>query len=258
MTIKELTAQLKKRGLDQTGKKAELTARLTEAIKAEDEEIAPKEIKVDTERLTFRYGTKTAGVINYVTNLLTKDSKAKLLIFSQFGSFLDRITRLLDSYDIPSVTVGGNVHLRNNALAAFKAKDSKVRVLMLSSDNAASGTNLMEATHVLLLESVAGSVNEARAIEDQAIGRAYRQGQSQHVSVVRFLIRNTVEHEMYLEQAAPTESKDDKKVETRGSTPKVFRSKSSSTLLANAPLSKSSSSVLEDKMEVEEDQNDLS
>ncbi len=35
---------------------------------------------------------------------------------------------------------------------------------------AASGTNLIEATHVVLLDPVSGSKNEAKAFESQAIG----------------------------------------------------------------------------------------
>jgi SNF2 family DNA or RNA helicase len=44
-----------------------------------------------------------------------------------------------------------NVHNRNKAISAFKADDLRVRVIMLGLESAASGTNLMEATHVILL-----------------------------------------------------------------------------------------------------------
>ncbi len=43
-----------------------------------------------------------------------------------------------------------------------------------------------------------GTKQEAKAVESQAIGRAYRQGQKAKVTVVRFVIRNTVDHELYL------------------------------------------------------------
>lgn len=38
---------------------------------------------------------------------------------------------------------------------------------MLSLDNAASGTNLIEATHILLLDPVAGTAEKAKAVESQ-------------------------------------------------------------------------------------------
>ena len=52
---------------------------------------------------------------------------------------------------------------------------------MLSLQNAASGTNLVEATHVVLIDPVAGSKEEAIAVESQAIGRAHRMGQNKQV-----------------------------------------------------------------------------
>ena len=70
-------------------------------------------------------------------------------------------------------------------------------MIMLSLDNAASGTNLTQATHVILLEPVGGPKSHADATEAQAIGRAHRVGQSKQVTVVRFIVRNTVEQEMH-------------------------------------------------------------
>jgi SNF2 family DNA or RNA helicase len=70
-------------------------------------------------------------------------------------------------------------------------------VIMLSLDNAASGTNLTQATHVILLEPVAGTKSQATATETQAIGRAHRVGQTKQVTVVRFIMRNTIEQEMH-------------------------------------------------------------
>lgn len=69
---------------------------------------------------------------------------------------------------------------------------------MLSLENAASGTNLTEATHVILMDPVAGTSEEARAIEDQAIGRAHRLGQDRQITVVRMIMRETIEEELYL------------------------------------------------------------
>ena len=50
-------------------------------------------------------------------------------------------------------------------------------MIMLSLENAASGTNLVEATHIILIDPVAGTKEQAQAVEAQAIGRAHRMGQ---------------------------------------------------------------------------------
>lgn len=52
-----------------------------------------------------------------------------------------------------------------------------------------------------------GTKEQALAAESQAIGRAYRQGQKGQVTVVRFVIRNTIDHELY---SRNTESKEEK------------------------------------------------
>lgn len=58
--------------------------------------------------------------------------------------------------------------------------------------------NLIEANYVVLLDPMDGTVEEARAYEIQALGRAHRQGQAQKVTLVRFVIQDSVEEELYL------------------------------------------------------------
>lgn len=69
---------------------------------------------------------------------------------------------------------------------------------MLSLEKSASGLNLIEANHVVLLDPMDGTVEEARAFEVQALGRAHRQGQDQKVNLVRLVIKNSKEEELYL------------------------------------------------------------
>jgi len=52
---------------------------------------------------------------------------------------------------------------------------------MLSLEHAASGTNLTEATHIILMDPFAGTQDEAVSVEQQAIGRAHRMGQHKQV-----------------------------------------------------------------------------
>jgi len=89
---------------------------------------------------------------------------------------------------------------RSKAIADFKSKDLKIRVLLMNFSTAASGTNLIEASHIFFMDPLVncnGSPADIRAMEAQAIGRAYRQGQRKHVVVVRFLIKDSVEHLRY-------------------------------------------------------------
>jgi len=57
-----------------------------------------------------------------------------------------------------------------------------------------------------------GSKTEAEAYETQAIGRAHRQGQTKDVMVVRFLIKDTVEHRIYIQNCANEKGKSPAKI----------------------------------------------
>ena len=68
---------------------------------------------------------------------------------------------------------------------------------MLSLEHAASGTNLVEASHVILIDPVAGTKSQAHAVESQAIGRAHRMGQCKQIVVARIIMKDTIEHDLY-------------------------------------------------------------
>ena len=69
---------------------------------------------------------------------------------------------------------------------------------MLSSDSCSSGSNLTEANHIILLDTINAQKSESKAIEDQAIGRAVRIGQKQNVHVYRLIMKDTIEHEYFI------------------------------------------------------------
>ncbi len=149
-----------------------------------------KEFK-DKQELISKVGTKLANLIFFL-----KNSNEHSIIFSQWDDLLRKVGDVLDEYGIKNVFCKGNVWQRDKAIREFNAKDD-IKVIMLSSESAASGTNLTKAKNVILLDPVHGTYEYMRNTEWQAIGRAYRMGQTQEVNVVRFIIKNTVEEQIY-------------------------------------------------------------
>lgn len=149
-----------------------------------------KEFK-DKQALVSKVGTKLANLIFFL-----KQSNEHSIIFSQWDDLLRKVGDVLDEYGIKNVFCKGNVWQRDKAIREFNAKDD-IKVIMLSSESAASGTNLTKAKNVILLDPVYGTYEYRRNTEWQAIGRAYRMGQTQEVNVVRFIVRNTVEENIY-------------------------------------------------------------
>lgn len=157
-----------------------------------------KELK-DKQDLIAKIGTKLANLVLYIKNL-----NEKCIIFSQWDYMLKNVGDTLDTYNIRNVFCRGNVWTRDKAIRSFTA-DPNIKAIMLSSGSAAAGTNLTAASTVILLDPVykesqdgtMGSYEYRRNVEWQAIGRAYRTGQTKKVTVVRMIIKDSVEEEIY-------------------------------------------------------------
>jgi E3 ubiquitin-protein ligase SHPRH len=126
---------------------------------------------------------------------------SRIIIFSQWDVMLSLIGKTLSENGIANCFVKGNIWSRNSAISKFRngktlsGEDNKV--IMLSLKNAASGTNLTEATHIFFVEPINAPIDEVKVIESQAIGRACRLGQKQKVELYRILIKDTIEEEIY-------------------------------------------------------------
>jgi len=136
-------------------------------------------------------GTKLANLIYFL-----KSNDKHTIIFSQWDDMLHRVGAVLDNYGIRNVFCRGNIWQRDKAIREFNQQDN-IKVIMLSSESAASGTNLTKAKQVILLDPVYGSYEFRKNTEWQAVGRAHRLGQTSEVDVVRFIIKDTVESDIY-------------------------------------------------------------
>jgi len=150
--------------------------------------------------LIQKYGSKLGKAISIIRTLVTLPN-SRIIIFSQWDDMLSLIGKTLIENGIGNCFVKGNVWSRNKAITKFKAgvnnEGDDNKVIMLSLKNAASGTNLTEATHILFIEPINAPSDECKAIESQAIGRACRVGQKNKITVMRILIENTIEEEIY-------------------------------------------------------------
>jgi hypothetical protein len=87
---------------------------------------------------------------------------------SNFRGMLLACTPLPFSQEI--VMCKGSVHMRTRMqLSRFTSKEKdSARILLLSLSHSASGTRLANATHVLLIDPVVGSLEEAQVTDAQA------------------------------------------------------------------------------------------
>ena len=147
--------------------------------------------EMDKEALINTIGTKLANVICYL-----QSNDEHIIIFSQWDDLLSNVGHILSDHNIKNVFCRGSVYQRDKAIRDFNNNDD-IRVIMLSSQSSASGINLTKATTVIMLDPVSGTFEFRKNTEGQAIGRTHRLGQTKPVTVVRFIIKDTIEEEIY-------------------------------------------------------------
>ena len=159
-----------------------------------------KKNKEELNPLIQKYGSKLGKLVSIIRHIISQ-KETRIIIFSQWDDMLSLIGRTLADNDIDNSFVKGNVWSRNSSISKFKngknidGTDNKV--IMLSLKNAASGTNLTEATHIFFVEPINTTNEEMKSIENQAIARGCRVGQKQKITLIRILIENTIEEEIY-------------------------------------------------------------
>lgn len=143
--------------------------------------------------LINKIGTKLANLIYYI-----KGNDKHRIIFSQWDDLLHYVGDTLNQYGIRHTYCRGNIWQQNKAIRDFNT-DIDTKIIMLSSTCVASGINLTKATEVILLDPIYGPYEYRINTEWQAIGRAYRIGQTKEVTVVRFIIKDSIEEDIYKE-----------------------------------------------------------
>lgn len=115
----------------------------------------------------------------------------KVLIFSQFTSFLDMVNQALEQKGVAYYYLNGSTPIakRNEMVQAFQKGGKPVFVVSLKAGGL--GLNLTGANYVIHLDPWWNP-----AIEQQATDRAYRIGQKQNVTVYHLIAAHTIEEKI--------------------------------------------------------------
>lgn len=152
------------------------------------------------------HSTKVDAILRTLIELKQTDPHVKVLIFSTWEVVLKVLEKALDQNNISFRRMPGynyQIHLKQ-----FKDPEMNVTALLLPISWGSKGLNLVEASHVFLVEPIMNPAEEL-----QAIGRVHRIGQTKETVVHRFLVNGTVEEKIH---SAVSEAKDkwDKKTVT--------------------------------------------
>ena len=138
----------------------------------------------------FKISSKIETLLEFL-NQNNDDDKS--VVFSQWTSFLDLIEIAFKDANVKFVRFDGKMlrNQREEAVNNFN-NDPEIKVLLISLKCGSLGLNLTAANQCFLMDPWWNP-----SIEDQAIDRIYRIGQTRPVSVFRIFVENTIEDRVF-------------------------------------------------------------
>lgn len=135
---------------------------------------------------------KTEILLSKIEELVAEGHK--ILVFSQFVTFLQLIKEQLENAQIDFCYLDGQTQDRQNEVETFQNNPEK-KVFLISLKAGGVGLNLTAADYVFLTDPWWNP-----AIENQAIDRAFRIGQTRRVVAYRLITHNSIEEKIMLLQ----------------------------------------------------------
>lgn len=131
--------------------------------------------------------TKFSYIINDIKKV-QDETKEKCLIFCSWSNEMKLIQKELKNQGISSLMYDGKISQANKEAVIYNFQWTTIPVLILQITCGNAGLNLQCASRVYIM-----SPHWNPCIELQAIGRAYRKGQTKEVKCIRLLMKGTVE-----------------------------------------------------------------
>ena len=157
---------------------------LTLTLVLEQDHLAPH---ARLENRNWVESSKVAALLLELENLCSVGSKS--ILFSQWTAFLDLLQIPLSRSNISFVRLDGtlNQQQREKVIKQF-SEESHILVLLMSLKAGGVGINLMAASHAFVLDPWWNP-----AVEEQAVMRIHRIGQTKRVMIKRFIAKGTIQ-----------------------------------------------------------------
>ena len=143
--------------------------------------------------------SKMNGTIQYARMVLEANPTHRIILFSRQPQGLVALSyRLMHAFNagaFPSnpIKFGYNIQSKNKALREFHSNPA-ARILVLDERAAASGLDLVQASHVFVCEFGDNiTLSEQRALDEQLSNRIHRVNQIKSTYVVRFIMQTSFE-----------------------------------------------------------------
>ncbi|MFC3198395.1 DEAD/DEAH box helicase [Parapedobacter deserti] len=131
---------------------------------------------------------KFESVIHTLENVLQRGNK--VLVFSQFVKQLVIFKQYFDKHNVGYAYLDGATKNREEVVKQFRENED-TRLFLISIKAGGVGLNLVEADYVFILDPWWNP-----AVEQQAIDRTHRIGQTRNVFIYKFITKGTVEEKI--------------------------------------------------------------
>lgn len=162
--------------------------RLRQCCNHSDAALDEKHYKMPSNRHDKQSSAKFNKIFEIIDSAPSSD---KLIVFSQWEHSLHILGNRLRERGVSHLQYNGSFDIseRNQTIQEFRTGEKRVLLITLTSGGV--GLDMSFANHVILLDSWWN-----QALEEQAIDRVYRIGQTKKVEVHRLYMNNTIEEWM--------------------------------------------------------------
>ena len=176
--------------------------------------------------MNFVPNAKIEALLTDLKMVREKEPSVKSVVFSQWTKMLSIIEANLekDGFGVVSLTGDMSRQKRFESMKQFNTDDN-IQVFLVSLKSGGVGLTLTRASRVYIMEPYWNP-----AVENQAIDRVHRLGQTRPVTAVRYLVKNSIEENMiilqeYKVELAQAAFKEGKKETKKRSSKEINREK---------------------------------
>ena len=139
----------------------------------------------------WKKGSSKTDALKGILDELSGNEGNRVLVFSQFTSYLAQIRAMLDKAGMRYLYLDGQTDLDERSELVTQFQNGDCPIFLASLKAGGLGLNLTAANYVILLDPWWNP-----AIENQAMDRAHRIGQKRNVTVIRLIAQHTIEEKI--------------------------------------------------------------
>ena len=164
-------------------------------------QVCSSPLLLPAEEQTTNHSVKTDVLLQELENL----GSHKVLIFSQFKSMLDLLAKAFSQKGLAYYQLDGDTPAkkRSEMIDDFQHEDNKVNLFLISLKAGNAGITLTAADYVFLFDPWWNN-----AVQQQAIDRTHRIGQTKNVFAYKMICKDTIEEKIIQLQQKKTELSD--------------------------------------------------